>query len=67
MKKDERLQVRVSAEQAEFLREYSASRNITISQMMRDFINWLLRREQEKWNGPQRAEEDSGNRDSSDL
>ena len=45
MKKNERLQVRVEPAQLEFLRKYSAENNITISQMMRDFIDWLERRE----------------------
>ena len=52
MKKDERLQIRVTADQAEFLKNYSAAKKITISQMLRDFINWLRQRE-EKANGPQ--------------
>lgn len=67
MRKDERLQVRVSAEQAEFLRDYSARKHITISQMMRDFINWLRRREQERWDGDQREKESPGDGDSPDL
>lgn len=53
MKKGERLQIRVTADQARFLKSYSASKNITISQMMRDFIDWLQRREQEKAHGTQ--------------
>ena len=39
MKKDERLQVRVTSEQAAFLKSYAADKSLTISQMMRDFIN----------------------------
>lgn len=53
MKKDERLQIRVTADQAEFLKSYAADKKITISQMVRDFINWLKRREQENSNGTQ--------------
>ncbi len=45
MKKEERLQVRVDAKQLEFLKEYAARRNITISRMMRDFIDWLIKRD----------------------
>ena len=48
MKKDERLQVRVTSEQAAFLKRYAATKKLTISQMMRDFINWLKKREQER-------------------
>jgi uncharacterized protein (DUF1778 family) len=48
MKKDERLQVRVTSEQAAFLKSYAANKSLTISQMMRDFINWLKKREQER-------------------
>jgi hypothetical protein len=47
MKKDERLQIRVTAEQAAFLKDYSAAKKITISQMVRDFVRWLMQKEQE--------------------
>lgn len=57
MKKDERLQVRVTAEQAAFLKSYAASKKLTISQMMRDFINWLKKREQVR--GDDGAQKDS--------
>lgn len=50
MKKDERLQVRVTSEQAAFLKSYAADKSLTISQMMRDFINWLKKREQMRGN-----------------
>lgn len=53
MRKDERLQIRVTADQAEFLKTYAAAKKITISQMVRDFINWLKRREQERGHGDQ--------------
>lgn len=52
MRKTERLQIRLTEEQAEFIKHYSVSKNITISQMMRDFINWLKKKE-EKVNGDQ--------------
>jgi len=57
MKKDERLQVRVTAEQAAFLKSYAAAKKLTISQMMRDFINWLKKREQVR--GDDGAQKDS--------
>ena len=50
MKKDERLQVRVTSEQAAFLKSYAADKSLTISQMMRDFIDWLKKREQMRGN-----------------
>ena len=53
MKKDERLQIRVTSDQAAFLRDYAATKKITISQMVRDFINWLKKKEQEKSHGAQ--------------
>ncbi len=55
MKKDERLQIRVTADQSAFLKDYAASNNITISQMVRDFINWLKKKEQERSDGAQGA------------
>lgn len=57
MKKDERLQVRVTSEQAAFLKSYAAAKKLTISQMMRDFIDWLKKREQER--GSNGAQDDS--------
>ena len=45
MKKEERLQIRVEAKQLKFLREYSEKKNITISVMVRDFIDWLMKKE----------------------
>ena len=48
MKKEARLQIRVSPRQMEFLREYSSSKNITISRMIRDFIDWLSSKESKK-------------------
>jgi len=53
MKKDERLQIRVTAEEASFLKDYSTSKKITISQMVRDFIRWLMQKEQETEDGSQ--------------
>ena len=43
--KTDRLQIRVSPEQAQFLRKYADDKDVTISQMIRDFIAWLERRE----------------------
>jgi hypothetical protein len=54
MRKNDRLQIRVSEEQSKFLRDYSKRNDITISQMMRDFINWLIRKEQSRDDGAQR-------------
>jgi len=45
--KNRRLQIRVEPRHMEFLKEYSSKKNITISRMMRDFIDWLIRRESE--------------------
>ena len=45
MKKEERLQIRVEAKQLKFLREYSEKKNITISVTVRDFIDWLMKKE----------------------
>jgi hypothetical protein len=53
MKKDERLQIRVSAEQYQFLRDYASRNDITISRMMRDFIDWLIRKERKRDDGAQ--------------
>ena len=62
MRKEERLQIRVEAEQMEFLRAYAARRNITISRMVRDFIDWLKRREDHEGNsGASRASESHSN------
>jgi hypothetical protein len=58
-KKDERLQIRVEPKQMKFLRDYSSRRNITISKMMRDFIDWLMRRDQQEGsNGDTGTEKD---------
>jgi len=48
MKKEERLQIRVESEQLEFLRTYASKKNITISKMVRDFIDWLMRRDKQQ-------------------
>ena len=45
MRKDARLQIRVSPKQMEFLKGYSNHNNITISRMIRDFIDWLSEKE----------------------
>jgi uncharacterized protein (DUF1778 family) len=43
--KEKRLQVRVTDEQLAFLRTYAEVHDLSISQMVRDFIEWLKKRE----------------------
>jgi hypothetical protein len=45
MAKARRLQVRIAEDQHEFLRAYAERHNLSISLMVRDFIEWLKRRE----------------------
>lgn len=51
MSKDKRLQVRLTEDDHHFLHEYADKNGLSISQMIRDFIEWLKRRE--KGNGSQ--------------
>ena len=44
-KKTHRLQVRVPEEYHLFLQEYAERNGVTTSQIIRDFIDWLKRRE----------------------
>ena len=55
--KTDRLQVRLDSSQLAFLRAYSAKHRITISRMIRDFIEWLKKREDEA-NGTSEENED---------
>jgi hypothetical protein len=43
--KERRIQVRVTEGQHIFLRQYAEAHDLSISQMMRDFIEWLKKRE----------------------
>jgi hypothetical protein len=43
--KDKRLQVRLTEDDHIFLHEYADRNGLSISQMIRDFIEWLKRRE----------------------
>lgn len=45
MAKKSRLQVRLEDNDYKFLHEYAEKHGLTISQMIRDFIYWLKRRE----------------------
>jgi|SaaInlStandDraft_3_1057020.scaffolds.fasta_scaffold02553_6 hypothetical protein len=45
-KKSRRLQVRLEGEDHDFLLLYAERNGLTISQMVRDFIQWLKRREE---------------------
>ncbi len=45
MTKTRRLQVRVAEDQRDFLLEYSLRHGVSISLMIRDFIEWLKKRE----------------------
>jgi predicted DNA binding CopG/RHH family protein len=45
-KKSARLQVRLEEEDVKFLHGYAERHGLTISQMIRDFIDWLRRREE---------------------
>lgn len=49
--KTRRLQVRVAEDQYSFLNEYSTRHGVSISLMIRDFIEWLEKREREAQSG----------------
>jgi hypothetical protein len=45
MRKDDRIQVRIDPNRKEFLREYAERKDVTISKIFMDFVDWLIRRE----------------------
>jgi antitoxin component of RelBE/YafQ-DinJ toxin-antitoxin module len=47
MAKTDRIQVRVDEERKKWLNDYTKKKNITISRVFRDFIDWLRSRERE--------------------
>ena len=54
-KKTHHLQVRIPEDQHRFFLEYAERNGITISLMIRDFIDWLKRREEASGTTPPSA------------
>lgn len=48
MNKDTKIQIRIKSETKQWLKDYAARNNITISRIFVDFVEWLKKREDSK-------------------
>ena len=48
MNKDTKIQIRIKSDTKKWLKEYAKDKNITISKIFVDFVEWLKQRESTK-------------------